>query len=188
MGWPVSYPRKAYLLFVSHAKKYLPSTTSPYFGHTNTSKTIFPISRSVSCGTGPPGPVPRSAARLSGGASPPRPRRRLCGCGRQRRGTALRKPGAHCSRWPSERRGGRRAGFGGLAVPRRWYSVVPCRPVDLLVFHLWSIFSHGPKRLTFWFQVLWAIQGMLENSERVSLGFCPFVWDLWAAFPGTLQE
>ena len=30
------------------------------------------------------------------------------------------------------------------------------RPFDLLVFPFWSIFSKGPKRLTFYFQVLWA--------------------------------
>ena len=40
-------------------------------------------------------------------------------------------------------------------------SVVRFRPFDLAVFHVWSIFSHGPKRLTFWFQVLWAIESYL---------------------------
>ena len=30
------------------------------------------------------------------------------------------------------------------------------RPLDLLVFPCWSIFSRGPKRLTFYKQVLWA--------------------------------
>ena len=35
-------------------------------------------------------------------------------------------------------------------------SVAQSRPFDLLVFPFWSSFSHGPKRLTFYFWVLWA--------------------------------
>ena len=38
------------------------------------------------------------------------------------------------------------------------YSVVQSRPFDLLVFPCWSIFSRGPKRLTFYKQVLWATE------------------------------
>ena len=41
------------------------------------------------------------------------------------------------------------------------YSVAQSRPFNLLVFSFWSIFSHGPKRLTFYFQVLWATGHML---------------------------
>ena len=37
-------------------------------------------------------------------------------------------------------------------------SVVQSRPFDLLVFQFWSICSHGPKRITFWFQALWATE------------------------------
>ena len=44
-------------------------------------------------------------------------------------------------------------------------SVVQSRPFDLLVVHFWSIFSHGPKRLTFWFQVLWAIELQIARNE-----------------------
>ena len=33
------------------------------------------------------------------------------------------------------------------------------RPFHLLVFPFWSSFSHGPKRLTFYFWVLWASEG-----------------------------
>ena len=33
--------------------------------------------------------------------------------------------------------------------PNNPYSVVQSRPFDLLVLPFWSIFSHGPKRLTF---------------------------------------
>ena len=35
------------------------------------------------------------------------------------------------------------------------YSLAQSRPFDLLVFPCWSIFSTGPKRLTFYFQVFW---------------------------------
>ena len=35
-------------------------------------------------------------------------------------------------------------------------SLAQSRPFDPLVFPFWSIFSKGPKRLTFYFQVLWA--------------------------------
>ena len=40
----------------------------------------------------------------------------------------------------------------------RWklHSVAQSRPFNLLVFQFRSIFSHGPKRLTFYFWVLWA--------------------------------
>ena len=36
--------------------------------------------------------------------------------------------------------------------------VAQSRPFDLLVFPFWSSFGHGPKRLTFCFQVLWATE------------------------------
>ena len=39
-------------------------------------------------------------------------------------------------------------------------SVVQNRPFDLLVFLFWSVFSGGPKRLTFYVQVLWASEKM----------------------------
>ena len=39
-------------------------------------------------------------------------------------------------------------------------SVVQSRPFDLLVFPFWSIFR-GPKRLTFYLQVLWASEKMI---------------------------
>ena len=45
------------------------------------------------------------------------------------------------------------APFSGGAV---FFSVVQRRPFDLLVFPFWSTFSRGLKRLTFYFQVLWA--------------------------------
>ena len=35
-------------------------------------------------------------------------------------------------------------------------SVAQSRPFNLLIFQFWSIFSHGSKRLTFYFQVFWA--------------------------------
>ena len=58
-----------------------------------------------------------------------------------------------------------RKGFwlAGLKI-RRWTcqlypsSVVQSRPFDLLVFPSWSTFSRGPKRLTFYKQVLWATE------------------------------
>ena len=34
--------------------------------------------------------------------------------------------------------------------------VAQSRPFNVFVFHFWSIFSHGSKRLTFYFWVLWA--------------------------------
>ena len=37
-------------------------------------------------------------------------------------------------------------------------SFAQCRPFNLLVFWFWSIFSGGPKRLTFFFQVLSATE------------------------------
>ena len=42
-------------------------------------------------------------------------------------------------------------------------SVAQSRPFNLLVFHFWSIFSKGPKRLTFCFWVLWANEFPLNH-------------------------
>ena len=41
-------------------------------------------------------------------------------------------------------------------------SVAQSRPFNLLVFSCLSIISHGPKRLTFCFQVLWATELRVE--------------------------
>ena len=38
--------------------------------------------------------------------------------------------------------------------------IAQSRPFDLLVFPFWSSFSHGPKRLTFYFWVLWASESL----------------------------
>ena len=50
-----------------------------------------------------------------------------------------------------------------LKTGSRWWgskrilnSLAQTRPFDLLVSHVWSIFNTGPKRLTFYFWVLWA--------------------------------
>ena len=39
------------------------------------------------------------------------------------------------------------------------------RPFDLLVFRVWSIFSHDPKRLTFYFQVLWVSEFLVMYND-----------------------
>ena len=50
------------------------------------------------------------------------------------------------------------------------HSVVRRRPFDLLVFPFWSTFSGGPKRLTFYFQVLWASEHKDEYRRPPQLG------------------
>ena len=60
------------------------------------------------------------------------------------------------------------AGPGPTFAPTRWlFSVVESRPFDLLVFPFWSIFSRGPKRLTFYLQVLWASECLLAFDQRI---------------------
>ena len=46
--------------------------------------------------------------------------------------------------------------FPGPGCKNKKNSLAQSRPFDLLVFPFWFIFSKGPKRLTFYFQVLWA--------------------------------
>ena len=41
-------------------------------------------------------------------------------------------------------------------------SVAQSRPFDLLVFPFWSSLSHGPKRLAFYFWVLWASEQIVS--------------------------
>ena len=56
--------------------------------------------------------------------------------------------------------------FGRSARPTlQVISVVQRRPFDLLVSLFWSTLSRGPKRLTFYFQVLWASES-LEPKQR----------------------
>ena len=61
-----------------------------------------------------------------------------------------------------------------ITLPTK-YSVVQSRPFDLLVFPFWSIFSHGPKRLTFQLQVLWATESNLEPAQE------PFFAGTWSS-------
>ena len=53
-------------------------------------------------------------------------------------------------------------------------SVVQSQPFDLLVFPVWSSFSHGPERLTFYFSVLWAselgVAGSKPGSSKAAWG------------------
>ena len=49
------------------------------------------------------------------------------------------------------------------------------RPFNLLVFSFWSIFSHGPKRLTFYFQVLWAIETKAPGPKG-SMSYLSGLW------------
>ena len=55
---------------------------------------------------------------------------------------------------------------------RKILSVAQSRPFDLLVFPFWSSLSHGPKRLAFYFWVLWASE-FLEASHSETLGRGP---------------
>ena len=45
-----------------------------------------------------------------------------------------------------------------LWFKRKENSLAQSRPFDLLASHVWSIFSKGPKGLTFYFWVLWATE------------------------------
>ena len=53
----------------------------------------------------------------------------------------------------------------GLEVFGKPNSLAQSRPFDLLVFPCWSIFSKGPNRLTFYFQVFWASEQKLETIK-----------------------
>ena len=46
-------------------------------------------------------------------------------------------------------------------------SLAQSRPFDLLVFQFWSIFSKGPKRLTFYFLVFWASEFFEPFEQRL---------------------
>ena len=62
-------------------------------------------------------------------------------------------------------------------VLRSWRSKVSLaqsQPFDLLVSPFWSIFSHGPKRLTFYFWVLWATEKWFGSNVQAR-----FVGSVW---------
>ena len=61
-------------------------------------------------------------------------------------------------------------GFLFLHFPCLFFSVAQSRPFNLLVFPFWSSFSHGPKRLTFYFWVLWASEFCFRWFPLVSFG------------------
>ena len=52
------------------------------------------------------------------------------------------------------------------SLPLVWASHLPKanRPFKLLVSLSWAIFSTGPKRLTFYFQVLWASEAYMDHA------------------------
>ena len=62
-----------------------------------------------------------------------------------------------------------------LVSHTKTYSVVQSRPFDLLVFPVWSIFSRGPKRLTFYSQVLWATEHTFRTNYCFRAENTPFV-------------
>ena len=49
-------------------------------------------------------------------------------------------------------------------------SLAQSQPFDLLVSPFWSIFSHGPKRLTFYFWVLWATETKTDAHIEITRG------------------
>ena len=105
------------------------------------------------------------------------------------RKSEIHSGGAHFKTTPGTRAGGGCEATGTVVAPTLCSVLKANRRFYLLVFPFWFIFGHGPKRLSFQFWVLWAIEfGIAVIWEAILVAV---IWEAilvfgWHGIPNNL--